>query len=62
MKGLILDLRNNPGGLLDQAVGVSDLFLDGGEIVSPARPRSARRRTLQRPARRHASTACRSWC
>jgi carboxyl-terminal processing protease len=34
MKGLIIDLRNNPGGLLDQAVGVSDLFLDGGEIVS----------------------------
>jgi carboxyl-terminal processing protease len=34
MKGLILDLRNNPGGLLDQAVAVSDLFLDGGEIVS----------------------------
>ena len=34
MKGLILDLRNNPGGLLDQAVGVSDLFLTGGEIVS----------------------------
>jgi carboxyl-terminal processing protease len=34
MKGLILDLRNNPGGLLDQAVGVSDLFLENGEIVS----------------------------
>jgi carboxyl-terminal processing protease len=34
MKGLILDLRNNPGGLLDQAVGVSDVFLDGGEVVS----------------------------
>jgi carboxyl-terminal processing protease len=34
MKGLILDLRRNPGGLLDQAVGVSDLFLEGGEIVS----------------------------
>jgi carboxyl-terminal processing protease len=34
MKGLILDLRNNPGGLLDQAVGVSDLFLESGEIVS----------------------------
>jgi len=32
--GLILDLRNNPGGLLDQAVGVCDLFLTGGEIVS----------------------------
>jgi len=34
LKGLVLDLRNNPGGLLDQAVGVSNLFLDGGEIVS----------------------------
>jgi carboxyl-terminal processing protease len=34
MKGLVLDLRNNPGGLLDQAVGVSDIFLSGGEIVS----------------------------
>jgi carboxyl-terminal processing protease len=34
MKGLVFDLRNNPGGLLDQAVGVSDLFLDGGEVVS----------------------------
>jgi carboxyl-terminal processing protease len=33
MKGLIVDLRNNPGGLLDQAVGVSDAFLDHGEIV-----------------------------
>ncbi len=33
-KGLVLDLRNNPGGLLDQAIGVSDLFLDKGEIVS----------------------------
>jgi carboxyl-terminal processing protease len=34
MKGLIFDLRRNPGGLLDQAVGVSDIFLDGGEVVS----------------------------
>ena len=34
MKGLIFDLRNNPGGLLDQAVGVSSVFLDGGEVVS----------------------------
>jgi carboxyl-terminal processing protease len=34
MKGLILDLRNNPGGLLEQAVGVAGLFLDGGEVVS----------------------------
>ena len=34
LKGLILDLRNNPGGLLDQAVDVSDLFLEKGLIVS----------------------------
>lgn len=33
-KGMVLDLRNNPGGLLDQAVGVSDAFLEQGEIVS----------------------------
>lgn len=33
LKGLILDLRNNPGGLLTQAVKVSDLFLDSGLIV-----------------------------
>lgn len=34
LKGFVLDLRNNPGGLLDQAVAVSDTFLDKGEIVS----------------------------
>jgi carboxyl-terminal processing protease len=34
LKGFILDLRNNPGGLLDQAVFVADSFLEGGEIVS----------------------------
>lgn len=34
MRGLILDLRDNPGGLLSAAVDVSDLFLDGGAIVS----------------------------
>lgn len=33
-KGIILDLRNNPGGLLDQAVGLVDLFVDKGVIVS----------------------------
>lgn len=34
LKGLILDMRNNPGGLLDQAVSVSDLFLQSGTIVT----------------------------
>jgi carboxyl-terminal processing protease len=34
LKGYVVDLRNNPGGLLDQAIMVSDAFLDRGEIVS----------------------------
>jgi carboxyl-terminal processing protease len=34
LKGFVIDLRNNPGGLLDQAISVSDAFLDRGEIVS----------------------------
>jgi len=33
IKGLILDLRNNPGGLLDQAISVSDIFLEEGLVV-----------------------------
>ena len=34
LQGVVIDLRNNPGGLLDQAVSVSDAFLEKGEIVS----------------------------
>jgi carboxyl-terminal processing protease len=34
LKGYVLDLRNNPGGLLDQAISVADSFLERGEIVS----------------------------
>ncbi|WP_299494187.1 S41 family peptidase [uncultured Shewanella sp.] len=34
LQGIILDLRNNPGGLLDQAVSIADIFLDKGLIVS----------------------------
>ena len=34
LDGYILDLRNNPGGLLSQAIKISDMFLDSGEIVS----------------------------
>jgi len=33
LRGVVLDLRNNPGGLLEQAVEVADAFLDGGEVV-----------------------------
>jgi hypothetical protein len=62
LKGYIIDLRNNPGGLLDQAISVSDAFLDRGEVVStrgaelqrvPAL-QCARRRLHQRQARRGA--------
>src|SRR5262249_44590570 len=34
LRGLIVDLRGNPGGLLDQAIKVSDIFLDGGTVVT----------------------------
>ena len=40
VKGFILDLRNNPGGLLDQAISVTDAFLNKGEIVSTRGRRS----------------------
>jgi carboxyl-terminal processing protease len=40
LEGFVLDLRNNPGGLLDQAVSVSDAFLNQGEIVSTRGRRS----------------------
>ncbi len=45
LKGFVLDLRLNPGGLLDQSVSVSDTFLDRGEIVSTRgrNPNEARR-------------------
>ena len=45
LTGFILDLRNNPGGLLDQAISVSDAFLEKGEIVST---RSRRAEDTQR--------------
>ena len=45
LTGIVLDLRNNPGGLLDQAVAVADAFIDKGEIVSTRgrRPDSVQR-------------------
>jgi len=45
LQGVVLDLRNNPGGLLDQSVAVSDAFLEKGEIVST---RSRRTDDMQR--------------
>jgi carboxyl-terminal processing protease len=48
LKGYVLDLRNNPGGLLDQAISVSDAFLESGEIVSGAIRRRPGTSTLGR--------------
>ena len=52
LKGYIIDLRNNPGGLLDQAISVSDAFLDRGEIVSTRGRNADETAALQRPLRR----------
>ena len=53
MKGLVIDLRDNPGGLLDQAIEVSSRFLDGGEIVSTRgrRPEDVARYNARRAKR-----------
>jgi carboxyl-terminal processing protease len=49
LKGFIIDLRNNPGGLLDQAITVSESFMDRGEIVSTrGRNADATQRVLAR--------------
>tara|TARA_B100000780_G_scaffold237953_1_gene179221 strand:- start:735 stop:1868 length:1134 start_codon:yes stop_codon:yes gene_type:complete len=44
LKGFILDLRNNPGGLLSQAIKISDFFLENGEIVSTKSRRASENR------------------
>ena len=44
VKSYILDLRNNPGGLLSQAIKISDFFLDNGEIVSTKSRKSSENR------------------
>jgi carboxyl-terminal processing protease len=44
VKSFILDLRNNPGGLLSQAIKISDFFLDNGEIVSTKSRKSSENR------------------
>ena len=47
-KGYILDLRNNPGGLLDQSIDVVNSFIDRGEIVSNSRPHGRRDAAVRR--------------
>jgi carboxyl-terminal processing protease len=48
LRGLVLDLRNNPGGLLDQAVAVSDRFLPGNLTIVTTRGRDGRNTTEER--------------
>src|SRR6185295_3104680 len=48
LRGLVLDLRNNPGGLLDQAVAISDRFLPGGLAIVTTRGRNGRNTTEER--------------
>ena len=62
MTGFVIDLRNNPGGLLNQAISVVDAFLESGEIVSTRGrdPRDSRalQRDAGRPRRRQAARRC----
>ncbi len=48
LRGLVLDLRNNPGGLLDQAIAISDRFLGGGLPIVSTRGRGASQVTEER--------------
>jgi len=48
LRGLVLDLRNNPGGLLDQAVAVSDRFLPGNLVIVTTRGRDGRNTAEER--------------
>ena len=51
MAGLVLDLRNNPGGLLDQAVEICDTFLPRGQLIVSTEGRSARMKSEEYKAR-----------
>ncbi|HUE96135.1 MAG TPA: S41 family peptidase, partial [Longimicrobiaceae bacterium] len=51
MRGMILDLRSNPGGLLDQGVSVSDLFMDRGQPIVETRARNPRDNVVFRASR-----------
>ncbi|MEJ7811774.1 MAG: S41 family peptidase [Gemmatimonadaceae bacterium] len=52
-RGLILDLRDNPGGILDQALAISDLFLKQGQEIASVRARQGAAQTFVARARQH---------
>ena len=62
LKGYIIDLRNNPGGLLDQAISVSDTFLDRGEVVSTRGRNADETQRFNAQTRRSCPTASRWSC
>ena len=62
LKGYIIDLRNNPGGLLDQAISVSDTFLDRGEVVSTRGRNADETQRFNAQRGRSCPTASRSSC
>ena len=61
IKGYVLDLRNNPGGLLDQAIQVSDDFLNGGEDRFPPAAATPKTPSAMTPSRATSPTASRWW-
>jgi carboxyl-terminal processing protease len=48
LRGLVIDMRNNPGGLLDQAVAIADRFLPGGQLIVSTRGRDGAQATEER--------------
>ncbi len=61
MRGLILDLRFNPGGLLTSAVEISDLFVNEGETIVTVKNRAGKK-SARWPRGRPSSVASRWWC
>ncbi len=62
VKGYILDLRNDPGGMLDWAISVSDSFLERGEIVSTRGRHADENPRASMPRAATSPTASRWWC
>ena len=63
MQKLVLDLRQNPGGLLDAAVGVADHFLDKGQMIVYTKGRTRRLGAgLHRARQAREARTCRWWC